>query len=114
MTEESVSTCGTFVPRDALHRKEYGSFDFVEAQGTMFHFPQAENSTCVLASPLPTKAIRLSGVPICSAQDDMCFGLVFRIVPHPYFKCNEQKKLSRSLGHCVAGFVVFLKGRQLQ
>ena len=37
--------------------------DFVEAQGTSFHFPQAENSTCALASPLPTKAFRLCGVP---------------------------------------------------
>ena len=63
MTEESVSTCGTFVPRDALHRKEYGSFD-----------------------------------SLTLAQDDMCFGLVFRIVPHPRFKCNEQENLSRSLG----------------
>ena len=29
----------------------------------MFHFPQAENSTCALASPLPTKAVRLCGAP---------------------------------------------------
>ena len=40
--------------------------ELVEAQATMFHFPQAENSTCALASPLPTKAIRLCGAPfIC-------------------------------------------------
>ena len=36
----------------------------VEAQATMFHFPQAKNSTCALASPLPTKAIRLCGDPL--------------------------------------------------
>ena len=36
----------------------------VRAQVTMFHFPQVENSTCALALPLPTKAIRLCGVPI--------------------------------------------------
>ena len=28
---------------------------FVKAQATMLHFPQAENSTCVLASPFPAK-----------------------------------------------------------
>ena len=35
----------------------------VEAQDTMFHFLQAENSACILASPPPTKAIRLCGGP---------------------------------------------------
>ena len=35
----------------------------VEAQDTMLHFPQAGNFTCVMASPLPTKAVRLCGVP---------------------------------------------------
>ena len=36
----------------------------VEAQATIFHFPQAENSICALASSLPTKAIRLCGDPL--------------------------------------------------
>ena len=36
---------------------------FVEAQVTTLYFPQAGNTNCALASPLPTKAIRLCGVP---------------------------------------------------
>ena len=44
---------------------------FVKAQDTMFHFPQAENSTCILAFPLPTKAVRLCGGPLCApARND--------------------------------------------
>ncbi|MBR0446028.1 MAG: hypothetical protein IIX23_01910, partial [Oscillospiraceae bacterium] len=36
---------------------------FVEAQNTIFHFLQAENFICILASPLPTKTICLCGIP---------------------------------------------------
>ena len=41
----------------------------------MFHFPQAENSTCALASPLPTKAIRLCGDPLGELDEIFDFGL---------------------------------------
>ena len=41
----------------------YGDCHIVEAQVTILHFLQAENFTCNLASPLPTKAIRLCGGP---------------------------------------------------
>ena len=37
---------------------------FLLNQMDIVHFPQAENSTCVLASPLPTKAVRLCGAPL--------------------------------------------------
>ena len=40
-----------------------GDCRVVEAQATILYFPQAENTGCVLASPLPTKAIRLCGDP---------------------------------------------------
>jgi len=36
----------------------------VEVQATMFYFPQAENSTCSLTSPLPTKAVAFAGAPM--------------------------------------------------
>ena len=36
---------------------------FVEAQVTTLYFPQAGNTNCALASPLPTKAIYLCGEP---------------------------------------------------
>ena len=50
---------------------------FVEAQDTMLYFPPAENTTCILASPLPTKAIRLCGVPIVTPPP-AALGLVAR------------------------------------
>ena len=37
---------------------------FVEAQVTTLYFPQAGNTICALASPLPTKAVRLCGGPV--------------------------------------------------
>ena len=36
---------------------------FVEAQVTTLYFPQAGNTNCALASPLPVKTIRLYGGP---------------------------------------------------
>ena len=36
---------------------------FVEAQVTTLYFPQAGNTDCALASPLPVKTIRLYGDP---------------------------------------------------
>ena len=39
----------------------------VEARDTTLPFPQAENSACIPAPPLPTKASGLCGVPIILA-----------------------------------------------
>ena len=46
-----------------LMRKGITDCHIVEAQDTMFHFLQAENSTSILASPLPKK-LTLFGDPI--------------------------------------------------
>ena len=40
---------------------------FVKAQATTLHFPQAENATCSLAFPLPTKALAFAGTPLTTA-----------------------------------------------
>ena len=48
----------------------------VEAQDTLLYFPQAENTACILASPLPTKAVRLCGDPVKVApRKDMRFSI---------------------------------------
>ncbi|MBQ3194796.1 MAG: hypothetical protein IJB59_14640, partial [Oscillospiraceae bacterium] len=37
---------------------------FVDASDTLLHFLQAENSTCICASPLPIKHNLLDGGPV--------------------------------------------------
>ena len=55
------------LPRQCSHwlaMTEITDCHIVEAQDTTLHFLQAGNFTCILASPLPTKAVRLCGGPI--------------------------------------------------
>ena len=42
------------LPTERLRCPPTAATRFVEAQDTMLHFPQAENSVCILTSPLPT------------------------------------------------------------
>ena len=43
------------LPAERLRHLPTAATHFVKAQVTMLHFPQAENSDCTLAFPLPTK-----------------------------------------------------------
>jgi len=61
----------------------------VEAQATIFHFPLTENFIRALASPLPTKAVRLCGDPFV-ARNDTTLGYLFLY------------NVSTSLRHCAA------------
>ena len=54
------------LPTGRLRHLPTAANHFVKAQATMFHFPQAENSSCSLAFPLPAKQA-LRGPIIASA-----------------------------------------------
>ena len=54
------------LPTGRLRHLPTAANRFVKAQATMFHFPQAENSSCSLAFPLPAKQA-LRGPIIASA-----------------------------------------------
>ena len=54
--DRASASGGIFAPNSCYAVSILRRFlDVVKAQDTMFHFPQAENSACILAFPLPTK-----------------------------------------------------------
>ena len=63
---------------------------FVKAQATMLHFPQAENSSCALAFPLPTKqALRGPQVALPPAAQG-CLGQTLTCGSSPTGKAKKQ------------------------
>ena len=70
----------------------------VEALDTTLHFPQAENSDSVQASPLPTKTVRLCGGPEVLSIKIICGANTF--ILHSAFCILHSRASALQIGIC--------------